>query len=185
MRTLSDMPRSKWGAFPPKRLEILRAYCSPPGAEPDLPRIARPCVSAFAPWRYATLSKAVNKSRNRRRDLVQKVQTEVDAAFNRIGMKVRLAGREKRCTRFTKNAPQAPELCPGDGHLRLSRHRAHHHGLLYRTRCFAPDVQACPRQSSRITSPLPNSMATSLCTPRWWGHLESTSSSRCARTRCM
>ena len=36
-----------------------------------------------------------------------------------------------------------------------------------------------------ITSPLPNSMATSLCTPRWWGHLESTSNSRCARTRCM
>src|SRR3989344_5951466 len=47
------------------------------------------------PWRYASLSKAVNKSRNRRRDLVQKVQAEVDTAFSKIGMKVRLAGREK------------------------------------------------------------------------------------------
>ena len=46
------------------------------------------------PWRYATLAKAVGKARNRRRDLIQKVQTEVDAAFSALGMPVRL-GREK------------------------------------------------------------------------------------------
>jgi guanosine-3',5'-bis(diphosphate) 3'-pyrophosphohydrolase len=41
------------------------------------------------------LSKAVTKARNRRRDLIQKVQREVEAAFAAAGMKVRIAGREK------------------------------------------------------------------------------------------
>jgi len=47
------------------------------------------------PWRYAVLSKAVAKARGRRRDLIQKVQREVEAAFASSGMKVRIAGREK------------------------------------------------------------------------------------------
>ena len=38
------------------------------------------------PWRYATLSKAVAKARGRRRDLIQKVQKEVEAAFSSAGM---------------------------------------------------------------------------------------------------
>jgi GTP pyrophosphokinase len=41
------------------------------------------------------LSKAVAKARSRRRDLIQKVQREVEAAFATSGMKVRIAGREK------------------------------------------------------------------------------------------
>ena len=31
------------------------------------------------PWRHAVLSKAVTRARNRRRDLIQKVQGEVEA----------------------------------------------------------------------------------------------------------
>jgi GTP pyrophosphokinase len=41
------------------------------------------------------LSKAVAKARSRRRDLIQKVQKEVEATFTEFGMKVRIAGREK------------------------------------------------------------------------------------------
>jgi GTP pyrophosphokinase len=47
------------------------------------------------PWRYAVLSKAVTKARSRRRDLIQKVQREVENAFANSGMNVRIAGREK------------------------------------------------------------------------------------------
>ncbi|REM41848.1 bifunctional (p)ppGpp synthetase/guanosine-3',5'-bis(diphosphate) 3'-pyrophosphohydrolase, partial [Mycobacterium tuberculosis] len=47
------------------------------------------------PWRYATLSKAVAKARGRRRDLIQKVQKEVETAFAAAGMTLRIAGREK------------------------------------------------------------------------------------------
>ena len=41
------------------------------------------------------LSKAVAKARSRRRDLIQKVQRDVEAAFSAAGMQVRIAGREK------------------------------------------------------------------------------------------
>ena len=47
------------------------------------------------PWRYSVLNKAVTKARNRRRDLIQKVQREMEAAFEGAGMKVTIAGREK------------------------------------------------------------------------------------------
>jgi GTP pyrophosphokinase len=47
------------------------------------------------PWRYAILGKAVTKARSRRRDLIQKVQKEVEAVFAGAGMPVRIAGREK------------------------------------------------------------------------------------------
>jgi GTP pyrophosphokinase len=41
------------------------------------------------------LSKAVTKARSRRRDLIQKVQKEVEGVFVGAGMPVRIAGREK------------------------------------------------------------------------------------------
>ena len=47
------------------------------------------------PWRYAVLTKAVARARNRRRDLIQKVQGEVETLFKQAGMEVRISGREK------------------------------------------------------------------------------------------
>ncbi len=47
------------------------------------------------PWRYAVLTKAVARARNRRRDLIQKVQSEVESVFKQAGMDVRISGREK------------------------------------------------------------------------------------------
>jgi len=47
------------------------------------------------PWRYAILSKAVAKARNRRRDLIQKVQGELEATFSQAGIQAQITGREK------------------------------------------------------------------------------------------
>ena len=94
MRTLSDMPRSQVGTHFVETLEIY-APLQLPGPEPDLSRAAGSGVSSPAPWRYATLAKVRTNQRSRRRDIVQKVQSDVDAAFARVGMPVRLAGREK------------------------------------------------------------------------------------------
>ena len=95
MRTLSDMPRSKWGRISSETLEIYAPIAHRLGLNQTYRELQDLAFRHLHPWRYATLSKAVNKSRNRRRDLVQKVQAEVDTAFSKIGMKVRLAGREK------------------------------------------------------------------------------------------
>ena len=95
MRTLADMPRSKWGRISSETLEIYAPIAHRLGLNQTYRELQDLSFRYLHPWRYQTLSKAINKSRNRRRDLVQKVQAEVDAAFSRIGMPVRLAGREK------------------------------------------------------------------------------------------
>jgi len=95
MRTLADMPRSKWQRIASETLEIYAPIAHRLGLNQTYRELQDLAFRYLHPWRYATLAKAVNKSRNRRRDLIKKVQAEVDAAFSRIGMKVRLAGREK------------------------------------------------------------------------------------------
>ena len=95
MRTLSDMPRSKWHRISSETLEIYAPIAHRLGLNQTYRELQDLAFRHLHPWRYATLSKAVTRSRNRRRDIVQKVQAEVDAAFARMGMSVRLAGREK------------------------------------------------------------------------------------------
>ncbi len=95
MRTLSDMPRSKWGRISSETLEIYAPIAHRLGLNQTYRELQDLAFRHLHPWRYATLAKAVNKSRSRRRDIVQKVQSDVDGAFARVGMPVRLAGREK------------------------------------------------------------------------------------------
>ena len=95
MRTLSDMPRSKWRRISSETLEIYAPIAHRLGLNQTYRELQDLSFRHLHPWRYATLAKAVGKARNRRRDLVQKVQTDVDAAFTRLGMPVRLAGRVK------------------------------------------------------------------------------------------
>ena len=95
MRTLSDMPRSKWGRISSETLEIYAPIAHRLGLNQTYRELQDLSFRHLYPWRHATLTKAIQKSRNRRRDLVQKVQLDVDSVFAKMGMKVRLAGREK------------------------------------------------------------------------------------------
>lgn len=95
MRTLADMPRSKWGRISSETLEIYAPIAHRLGLNQTYRELQDLSFRHLHPWRHATLSKAIQKSRNRRRDLVQKVQLDVDNVFAKMGMKVRLAGREK------------------------------------------------------------------------------------------
>ena len=95
MRTLSDMPTSKWGRISSETIEIYAPIAHRLGLNQTYRELQDLSFRFLHPWRYATLEKAVSKSRNRRRDLVHKVQADVDAVFTRLGMTARLAGREK------------------------------------------------------------------------------------------
>jgi len=95
MRTLSDMPRSKWTRISAETLDIYAPIAHRLGLNQTYRELQDLAFRHLRPWRYAVLSKAVGRARNRRRDLIQKVQREVDAAFAAAGMKIRLAGREK------------------------------------------------------------------------------------------
>jgi GTP pyrophosphokinase len=95
MRTLGDMPRSKWQRISSETLEIYAPIAHRLGLNFTYRELQDLAFRFLHPWRYEVLSKALNKSRNRRRDLIARVQREVEAEFASHGMSVRIMGREK------------------------------------------------------------------------------------------
>ncbi len=95
MRTMGDMPRTKWARISAETLEIYAPIAHRLGLNQTYRELQDLSFRYLRPWRYAVLSKAVARARNRRRDLIQKVRREVESAFSAMGMKVRIVGREK------------------------------------------------------------------------------------------
>jgi GTP pyrophosphokinase len=95
MRTLSDAPREKWARIATETLDVYAPIAHRLGLNQTYRELQNLAFRHLRPWRYEVLNKAVTKARSRRRDLLQKVQREVEGAFATSGMKVRLNGREK------------------------------------------------------------------------------------------
>ncbi len=95
MRTMGDMPRNKWGRIAQETLDIYSPIAHRLGLNEIYRELQELSFRYLLPWRYAVLSKAVAKARSRRRDLLQKVKAEMEAAFTSHGMPVRVSGREK------------------------------------------------------------------------------------------
>jgi len=95
MRTLDDVPREKWARIASETLEIYAPIAHRLGLNQTYRELQDLSFRHLRPWRYEILSKAVTKARSRRRDLIQKVQREMEAVFAEVGMKIRIAGREK------------------------------------------------------------------------------------------
>ncbi|WP_413788720.1 RelA/SpoT family protein [Comamonas halotolerans] len=94
MRTMGDMPRSKWGRIASETLDIYAPIAHRLGLNQTYRELQDLSFHYQKPWRYATLEKAITKSRARRHDLVLRVQNEIAAEFDRVKMPARLAGRE-------------------------------------------------------------------------------------------
>jgi guanosine-3',5'-bis(diphosphate) 3'-pyrophosphohydrolase len=95
MRTMSDMPREKWGRISSETLEIYAPIAHRLGLNQTYRELQDLSFQYSKPWRYNVLAKAVAKARNRRRDLIQKVQGELESTFSQAGMDVQISGREK------------------------------------------------------------------------------------------
>lgn len=95
MRTLSDVPREKWARISSETLDIYAPIAHRLGLNQIYRELQDLSFRYLQPWRYATLAKAVARARSHRRDLIQKVQRDVEAAFEGSGMSVRVTGREK------------------------------------------------------------------------------------------
>ena len=95
MRTLSDAPRDKWQRISSETLEIYAPIAHRLGLNQTYRELQDLAFRHMRPWRYEILAKAVAKARSRRRDLIQKVQREVEASFASAGMTVKISGREK------------------------------------------------------------------------------------------
>ncbi len=95
MRTMGDMPRNKWQRISSETLEIYAPIAHRLGLNFTYRELQDLAFRFLHPWRYDVLSKALNKSRSRRKDLITRVQREVESVFARQGMSVRIVGREK------------------------------------------------------------------------------------------
>ena len=95
MRTLGDAPRSKWKRISNETLEIYAPIAHRLGLNSTFRELQDKAFQHLHPWRYATLSKALQRARGRRRDVIKRVQSEVEAAFHGAQIPVRIYGREK------------------------------------------------------------------------------------------
>jgi GTP pyrophosphokinase len=95
MRTMAEMPREKWARISSETLEIYAPIAHRLGLNQTYRELQDLAFRHLNPWRYAILSKAVAKARNRRRDLIQKVQGELEATFSQAGIQAQITGREK------------------------------------------------------------------------------------------
>ncbi|WP_372658120.1 bifunctional (p)ppGpp synthetase/guanosine-3',5'-bis(diphosphate) 3'-pyrophosphohydrolase [Hydrogenophaga sp.] len=95
MRTMGDMPRAKWARISSETLEIYAPIAHRLGLNFTYRELQDLAFRHLHPWRYEVLSKALNKSRNRRRDLISRVEQEVQTVFDQHGMDMRIMGREK------------------------------------------------------------------------------------------
>jgi GTP diphosphokinase / guanosine-3',5'-bis(diphosphate) 3'-diphosphatase len=95
MRTLDDMPRVKWPRIARETLDIYAPIAHRLGLNQTYRELQDLSFRHLHPWRYATLSLAVQKARSRRRDLIQKVQRDIEASFENAHLPITISGREK------------------------------------------------------------------------------------------
>ena len=95
MRTLSNLPRDKWARISSETLDIYAPIAHRLGLNQIFRELQDLAFSHLYPWRSAILAKAVSRARSRRRDLIQKVQHQLESAFAATGTNLRITGREK------------------------------------------------------------------------------------------
>ena len=95
MRTMGDAPREKWARISRETLDIYAPIAHRLGLNTTYRELQELSFQHLHPWRYATLSKALQKSRGRRRDVIKRVQAEIESAFATEKIHVQISGREK------------------------------------------------------------------------------------------
>jgi GTP diphosphokinase / guanosine-3',5'-bis(diphosphate) 3'-diphosphatase len=95
MRTLGDVPRSKWTRISRETLDIYAPIAHRLGLNATYRELQDLSFQHLHPWRYVTLTKAIQRARGRRRDVIKRVQAEVESAFAAAHVPVHIYGREK------------------------------------------------------------------------------------------
>jgi len=95
MRTMTSMPASKRGRIARETLDIYAPIAHRLGLNMVYRELQDLSFEHLYPWRHAALAKAVQRARGYRRDIVDRVRTEVEKAFTAGKVKVQVTGREK------------------------------------------------------------------------------------------
>jgi GTP pyrophosphokinase len=95
MRTLGNAPREKWARISRETLDIYVPIAHRLGLNTTYRELQDLSFQHLHPWRYQVLNKALLKARGRRRDVIKRVQGEVESAFVAQKIPVQISGREK------------------------------------------------------------------------------------------
>ena len=95
MRTLSDVPRTKWARISSETLDIYVPIAHRLGLNSTYRELQDLSFQHLHPWRYAVLTKALLRARGRRRDVIKRVGAEIHSAFENAAIPVNISGREK------------------------------------------------------------------------------------------
>jgi GTP pyrophosphokinase/guanosine-3',5'-bis(diphosphate) 3'-pyrophosphohydrolase len=95
MRTMAAMVPTKSRRIARETLDIYAPIAYRLGLNETYRELQELCFRYLHPWRHAALTKAVQRARGHRRDVIERVQREVEKAFAQQRMKVAVSGREK------------------------------------------------------------------------------------------
>lgn len=95
MRTMGAMAPDKRARIARETLDIYAPIAHRLGLNQTYRELQELSFQYLHPWRHGALSKAVQRARGHRRDIVDRVQKDVEKAFATQKMKVQVSGREK------------------------------------------------------------------------------------------
>ena len=95
MRTVNAMAADKRGRIARETLDIYAPIAHRLGLNQIYRELQELSFAQLYPWRHGALAKAVARSRGTRRDIVERVQREVEKGFAAAKLKVQVSGREK------------------------------------------------------------------------------------------
>jgi len=95
MRTMGPMAADKRRRIARETLEIYAPIAHRLGLNQTYRELQELCFELLHPWRHGALAKAVKRARGHRRDIVERVQKEVERSFGQQKVKVQVSGREK------------------------------------------------------------------------------------------
>ena len=95
MRTMKSMAAVKARRIARETLEIYAPIAHRLGLNQIYRELQELSFQYLHPWRHSALSKAIQKARGNRRDVVQRIEREVQKAFGESDVAVEVHGREK------------------------------------------------------------------------------------------
>jgi len=95
MRTMSAMAPEKRPRIAQETLDIYAPIAHRLGLNQTYRELQELSFEHLHPWRHGALAKAVKRARGHRRDIVDRVQADVEKSFSTQKIKVHVSGREK------------------------------------------------------------------------------------------
>ena len=95
MRTMDAMAPAKRSRIAGETLDIYAPIAHRLGLNQTYRELQELSFQHLRPWRHSALSKAVLKARGYRRDIVERIQRDVEKAFGQAKLAVQVFGREK------------------------------------------------------------------------------------------